>query len=221
MLNTDGLTPQQFHEATGIEDWRVLVGQACAYFRTKSFSKGVALVDEIGRLADAANHHPDVDLRYGGVTVRLRSHDVNGLSERDVALARQISAAARELDAPADPTAVQTLEVGIDAMVGPEVRPFWRAVLGYKDEDGELVDPRARGPLFWFQHMDEPRLQRNRIHIDVSVPHDQAESRVAAALAAGGHLMTDKYAPAWWVLADAEGNEACVCTWMGRDNLPD
>ncbi|WP_418607938.1 hypothetical protein [Georgenia sp. SUBG003] len=29
--------------------------------------------------------------------------------------------------------------------------------------------------------------------------------------------MTDVYAPAWWVLADAEGNEACVCTWQGRD----
>jgi 4a-hydroxytetrahydrobiopterin dehydratase len=49
------------------------------------------------------------------------------------------------------------------------------------------------------------------------VPHDQAEARVAAALAAGGHLVTDQYAPAWWVLADAEGNEACVATWMGRD----
>jgi 4a-hydroxytetrahydrobiopterin dehydratase len=65
--------------------------------------------------------------------------------------------------------------------------------------------------------MDAPRPQRNRIHLDVSVPHDQAEARVAAALAAGGHLVTDQYAPAWWVLADAEGNEACVATWMSRD----
>jgi 4a-hydroxytetrahydrobiopterin dehydratase len=219
MPNTDGISPQQFHEATGIEDWRVVVGNACTYFRTKSFSKGVALVDEIGKLADEANHHPDIDLRYGGVTVRLRSHDVDSLSERDVALARQISAAARELGVLADPTAVQTIEVAIDAMVSPDVRPFWRAVLGYKEEgDYELVDPRKRGPLFWFQQMDEPRPQRNRIHIDVSVAHDQAEARVAAAIAAGGHLMTDKFAPAWWVLADAEGNEACVSTWMGRDD---
>ena len=222
MANTDGISPQQFHEATGIEDWRVLVGQACAYFRTKSFSKGVALVDEIGRLADAADHHPDVDLRYGGVTIRLRSHDVDGLSERDVALARQISAAARQLGVSADPTAVQSIEVGIDVLVGSAVSPFWRAVLGYEEVgDSYIVDPRPVGPLFWFQQMDEPRPQRNRIHIDVSVPHDQAEARVAAAIAAGGHLVTDRYAPAWWVLADAEGNEACVCTWMGRDNLLD
>jgi 4a-hydroxytetrahydrobiopterin dehydratase len=62
-----------------------------------------------------------------------------------------------------------------------------------------------------------PRPQRNRIHIDVWVPHDQAEARIAAAIAAGGHLVTGEYAPAWWVLADAEGNEVDVATWMGRD----
>jgi 4a-hydroxytetrahydrobiopterin dehydratase len=69
----------------------------------------------------------------------------------------------------------------------------------------------------WFQQMDAPRPQRNRIHLDVWVPHDQAEARVAAALAAGGRLVTDQHAPSWWVLADAEGNEACVATWQSRD----
>ena len=85
-------------------------------FRTRSLSAGVALLDAIGRLADAANHHPDVDLRYAGVTVRLVSHDIDGLSERDVELARQISAVAHELDVDADPTAVQTVQVSIDAL---------------------------------------------------------------------------------------------------------
>ena len=144
---TERITPQQFHEAAGVEDWRVLFEGACAVFRTGSFAVGVALVDAIGRLADAANHHPDVDLRYTGVRVRLMTHDVDGLSERDVTLARQISAAARGLDAPADPTAVQTVQVAIDALVGPEVMPFWRAVLGYREMgDEDLVDPRGRGP---------------------------------------------------------------------------
>ena len=91
-------------------------------------------------------------------------------------------------------------------------------MLGYRQVgDEDLLDPRSYGPPFWFQQMDAPRPQRNRIHIDVWVPHDQAEARVAAAIAAGGHLVTDQHAPAWWVLADAEGNEACVATWMGRD----
>jgi len=191
---------------------------AYAHFRTGSFAAGVALVDAIGRLADAANHHPDVDLRYRGVTVRLVSHDVEGLSERDVELARQISAAARELDVPADPAAVQVVQVTIDALVGPEVMPFWRAVLGYREMgDEDLVDPQGRGPSLWFQDMDAPRPQRNRLHVDVFVPHDQAEARVAAALAAGGRLVSDEHAPSWWTLADAEGNEVDVASWLGRD----
>ena len=78
-------------------------GVACAYFATGSFRAGVALVDAIGALADAANHHPDVDLRYPSVVVWLSTHDVGGLSSRDVELARQISAAARELGVTADP----------------------------------------------------------------------------------------------------------------------
>ena len=49
------------------------------------------------------------------------------------------------------------------------------------------------------------------------VPHDQAEAGVAAAIAAGGRLVTDEHAPSWWVLADTEGNEVCVATWMSRD----
>jgi 4a-hydroxytetrahydrobiopterin dehydratase len=215
---TEKIAPRQFHEASGIEDWRVVFEGACAHFRTKSFAVGVTLVDEIGRLADAANHHPDVDLRYSGVTVRLVTHDVDGLSEHDVTLAQQISAAARELGVTADPTRVQTVQVAIDRLVGADVQPFWRAVLGYQEMgDEDLVDPQGRGPSIWFQQMDEPRTARNRIHVDVSVPHDQAEARVAAAIAAGGHLVSDRNAPAWWTLADAEGNEADVATWMGRD----
>ena len=141
-----------------------------------------------------------------------------GLSQRDVELAREISAAARALNVPADPTAVQAVQVTIDALVRPEVMPFWQAVLGYRElGDEDLADPHGSGPSFWFQQMDAPRPQRNRIHVDVSVPHDQAQARVAAAIAAGGHLVSYEHAPAWWTLADAEGNEADVATWMGRD----
>ncbi|MDX6200051.1 MAG: 4a-hydroxytetrahydrobiopterin dehydratase [Actinomycetota bacterium] len=105
---TDGISAEQFLEAEGVEDWRVLPsGEVAAYFATGKFAAGVTLIDEVGRLADEANHHPDVDLRYKGVTVRLSSHDLGGLSERDVALARAISAAARELGVAAEPSAVQ------------------------------------------------------------------------------------------------------------------
>ena len=119
--------------------------------------------------------------------------------------------------------AVQVLEIGIDALDAAAIRPFWQAVLGYVDEPGRsgpwdgLIDPLGQGPAVWFQEMDAPRPQRNRIHFDVSVPHDEAEPRIRAALAAGGKLLSDAEAPAFWVLADAEGNEACITTWQGRD----
>ena len=210
---SETITPRRFHEF----DWRVVRNDACAYFRTGSFAAGVAFVDAIGRLADATDHHPDVDLRSEGVTVRLRT-DSGRLGEREVALAQQISAAARELDVLVDPTSLQIVQIAIDALVIPDVMPFWRAVLGYREVDDEdLIDLLFQGPPVWFQQMDAPRPQRNRIHIDVYVPHDQAEARVAAAIAAGGHMVNDENAPGWWTLADAEGNEVDVAPWPDRD----
>ncbi len=166
------VSPQQFHEADGVEDWRVLGEGACAYFRTGPFAASARLVHAISEQADLEDYHPDVDLRYGGVIVRLITirHDYYGLSERDIELAQRISVVARELGVPADPTAVQTIQVTMDALVGPAVMPFWRAVLGYRDRGDspeDLIDPHGRGPSFWFQQMDAPRPQRNRIHIDV------------------------------------------------------
>ena len=214
---TERISSRAFHECEGVDDWRVLYGRAHAYFRTGSFARGVELVTAIGAVADAADHHPDIDLRYAGLTVRLVTHDVGGLSMKDVELARAISAAARRLGIEADPTRVQHVDLAIDALVRADVMPFWRAVLGYEfDGDQDVRDPQGRGPSLYFQQMDVARPERSTIHVDIAVPHDQAEQRVAAALAAGGRLVTDEYAPMWWVLADAEGNEACVATWVGR-----
>jgi 4a-hydroxytetrahydrobiopterin dehydratase len=168
-------------------------------------------------VAEAADHHPDVDLRIEGVTVRLKSFDVGWLTERDVRMATKISALAREQGLKADPAAVQEVNLTIDALSRPEIMPFWRAVLGYEQVGGEdLVDRHRHGPTIWYQDMDEARPQRNRIHVDVAVPHDQAEARIAAAIAAGGRLVSDEHAPMWWTLSDPEGNEVDVCTWMGR-----
>ncbi|HJQ00802.1 MAG TPA: VOC family protein [Jatrophihabitans sp.] len=214
---TDRITAQQFHEAAGVEDWRVLNLAAYAHFATGRFATGLALVNAIGELAEAANHHPDLNLQYRNVLVRLSSHDVHGLSERDVELARRISAAARELGVAADPSSLQWINLTIDALVGAEVQPFWRALLGYREDGPEdLIDPHGRGPDLWFQQLDATHSHRNRMHLDVAVPHDHAQARVDAAIAAGGRLVSDQRAPSWWVLADPEGNEACVATWMNR-----
>lgn len=221
---TDKLPDAIVTERVDQRHWRVLLGRLHATFATGSFADGLVLVERIAALADEANHHPDVELRYPSVHVSLVSHDAGGLTERDVDLAGRISDLADELAVEADTSAPQSLEVAIDALDIPAVRPFWKAVLAYDDEPGEgdgaanaLVDPAGIGPPFWFQQMDSPRPQRNRLHIDVTVPHDVAQARVAAALAAGGSLVSDTRAPAFWVLADPEGNEACVCTWQARD----
>jgi hypothetical protein len=73
------------------------------------------------------------------------------------------------------------------------------------------------GAYVWFQQMSGSRPQRNRVHFDLTVGEDEAELRVAAVLAAGGRLVSDAQARAYWVLADPEGNEVCICTWQDRD----
>jgi 4a-hydroxytetrahydrobiopterin dehydratase len=123
---TEWITHGLFHDAAGVEDWRVLYDGAHAHFRTGSFAVGVALVDAIGKVA--ADRHPDVDLRSEGVSVGLTTREVDGLTERDVEVARQISAVARELGVAADPGAVQVVEVAVRALVIADVQPFWGAV---------------------------------------------------------------------------------------------
>ena len=138
-------------------------------------------------------------------------------TEEDLVLAERITAAARELGVSTDLSGLQTVQVAIDALVIPEVLPFWQAVLGYRQvAEADLLDPRLAGPPFWFQQMDAPRPQRNRIHIDVYVSRDEAEARVAAGLAAGGRIVRDE-SPEWWTLADPEGNEVDIAPWPDLD----
>ncbi|MFH7340093.1 VOC family protein [Streptomyces sp. KHY 26] len=209
------IRPQQFHEAAGVEDWRVVGEGACAYFRSGSFAVGARFVQAIGEMPGIEAGHVDVDVRQEGVTVRLITitDDSYGLTGHHVDTVRRISAVARTLGMPADPSGVQTVQVTIDALARPEVVAFWRALLGYeaRAHSGEdLVDPRRRGAPFHFQRMDAPRPQRSRVHVDAWVPYDQAEARIAAALAAGGRLVNDADASSNRVPADPEGNEACV-----------
>jgi 4a-hydroxytetrahydrobiopterin dehydratase len=207
----------QFSAEEGLQDWRVLWWQAFGLFRTGDFATGLRLVNEIGRLAEAADHHPDLNFRYGVLEVRLATHDTMSLTTADVELCRAISAAAADLGVAADPAAIRTWEFALDAVDVDAVRRFWAAVLGYDlVGDTDIADPIGLYPPVYVQQMAEMREGRNRIHIDLGVPHDVAESRVAAAVRAGGRVVNDTFAPAWWTLADPEGNEVDVATWQGR-----
>jgi 4a-hydroxytetrahydrobiopterin dehydratase len=208
--------------------WRYVLGE----FRTEVETGSLPLAADVAARAAAepgAEGHLRMDVRSDRVIFALQNAAVAWVTDEDVELARRISAVAEEFRLTTRGgvgerwRSVQGLEIGIDAMDAAAIRPFWKAVLGYADEHansgptGALVDPLGEGPAIWFQQMDAPRPQRNRIHLDVSVPHDEAEARIRATLAAGGRLTYDAEAPAFWVLADAEGNEACITTWQGRD----
>lgn len=206
--------------AEGLDDWRFFLMRLHARFETGSFVKGLELVTRITEAAEDANHHPDVVLTYPHVDVDLHSHDVHGVTSRDIALARRITAIAAELGIASAPRDVSTLELALDVPDAEEVKPFWRTVLGYTDHHDwpEVMDPAGRNNTLWFQKAPDASGEvQQRFHLDIVVPREVAEERVQAALEAGGRLVTEEHVPAFWVLADAHGNKVCVCTADGRE----
>ncbi|MCW2550534.1 MAG: 4a-hydroxytetrahydrobiopterin dehydratase [Mycobacterium sp.] len=223
------LRRQQISEVVDPLGWRLVLGVAVTHVAVPSLTAAADAASIVVSAAGAdGDGHLSVDLHADRIVLRLHTTTVGSVTEHDLGLAHRVTEAltARGLRAtPGEGVVVpQTIEIAIDALDIPLIRPFWQAVTGYVDEpgppdlpDGALLDPLRRGPAIWFQQMDAPRPQRNRIHLDVDVAPEQAMPRIDAALAAGGTLLSDDAAPAFWVLADPEGNEVCVCTWQGRD----
>jgi 4a-hydroxytetrahydrobiopterin dehydratase len=204
--------------SAALPTWRYLLGRMHLSVATGDFATALVLVDRVGAVAQAHGHHPEIDLRWGLVHMATGSHDAGGVTGRDVRLGKAVDAVVQELGLTAQPLRSVEIEIAIDALDHDAIRPFWAAVLDRPDTGGtELVDPDRVGPTVWFQSMDQSRPQRNRIHLDVTVSHDEAPGRLARALAAGGQLVSDTHAPSFWVLSDIEGNEACLCTWQSRD----
>jgi hypothetical protein len=180
---------------------------------------GRRFVAAVAEVAEAVGQFPDVDLRPEGVTIRTFSRRDGALGEGDVELARGVSARAADLGVRADPSQVQVVGIAIAQDTGADVRPFWAAVLGY-DYLGEedAVDPHRRNPHLWFHELEPPKPGRGRMHIDVGVPADQAEARVAAAVAAGGRLVDDSHAPDWWTLASPENHGVDIAAWSDLED---
>jgi pterin-4a-carbinolamine dehydratase len=213
-------TARAFHDAAGVEDWRVLFSGAHAYFRVRSFAEGARFLAAIADVAEAVGHFPDVDVRPEGVTVRTASGEYGALSPRDVELTRGISAEARKLGLEADPSQVQVVAIAVAQDADSDVGPFWAAALGYRSlgPNEDVIDRHRRNPQVSFQGLKPPRPGRGRTHIDVSVPADQAEARVAAALEAGGRLADASHAPNWWTLASPENHKVDIAAWPDFDD---
>jgi len=204
------LTEAQVEEA-GLVDWRVIGRNLLTRLRTGNFATGLRLVNLIGEAAEAANHHPDLDLRYPHLNIRLTSHDAGGLTNRDIDLAQKISHLAAEAGVSAEPWAVEVIELALDTPDYERIKPFWRAIMGYRDNPDladEVRNDDADYPPIWFQRSgsDEPR---QRFHIDVRVPKEMSKPRIDATVAAGGKIVDEQ--ATFVVLEDADGNRACVC----------
>ncbi|HEX4976799.1 MAG TPA: 4a-hydroxytetrahydrobiopterin dehydratase [Nocardioides sp.] len=217
-MGTRRLTGPEIADA-GLAGWTFLGTHLATRLRTGDFATGLALVEEIGAAAEEADHHPDLDLRYGHLDVRLTSHDSGGVTQRDVALARRVTELAAGRGVSPESADVSRIDLALDTPDRSRVLPFWSAALamaggGHVPED-ELRDPAGAHPAVWFQDSgdEEPR---QRWHLDVWVDPAQVQGRLDAALAAGGELVSDTEAPSFWVLADPDGNKVCLCTWQER-----
>ena len=204
-----------------LPDWRMLIDRLHASFDTGDFVTAVRLVDAIARAAEAMGHHPDLDLAYGRLDVRLVSHDVGGVTSRDVVLARTISDLALAAGVTSHPERTSVLELGLDTADEAEIRPFWAALLDYETVEAwgeiQIRDVTGRRATIWFQPSEPHDVPRQRWHLDLRIPPEVVEDRIAAAIEAGGELVDATAAPAFWVLADPQGNRACLTTWRGRE----
>ncbi len=206
--------------AADLTDWRKLAQALHARYRIADFPAGAAFVASVAQAAEAAGHHPDLTLTYGTVGVTLSTHEAGRwVTEKDIDLARTISRLAAEHGLTPDPAAVLQVELGLDAAAGGRLGPFWSAVLtGSADHvvHGEVLEPSGQAPSIWFQDTEEHTEPRQRWHLDVWVAPEAAQGRIDAALAAGGVLVDDGAAPSFVVLADPDGNRACICTSLAR-----
>jgi len=209
-----GELDHQLADLPGVD--RDRAGAIALAVRAPSFPDAVQLIGLVGQEAEAMDHHPDVDLRWRTVTFTFSTHSAGGVTELDVELAHRVLELAAQVGATTLP-APERVEIALDVTDADAVRPFWLAGLGYQplpSEAGglELQDRSGRGPVLWFQHMDPPRTGRGRFHLDVYVADvASARHRVQACLEAGGRLVGTEHVPSWWVLADREGNELCIC----------
>jgi 4a-hydroxytetrahydrobiopterin dehydratase len=189
----------------------VLHGGAMAVFRVPSLAEAARLAQAVARISglDGAL----MTLADDRLTVRL-TRGVFQLEERHIELARAVSAAAREHRATADRTLAHEVQFAIAAQPDAIDVGFWRAVLGYAElAEDNAVDALGHGSTVWMQSLDPAKPLRHAMHVDVSVPREQAEQRLAAALAAGGRVVDDSNAPSAWILADRAGNRVCIAAW--------
>ena len=211
---SDWISPAAFHRAPDVSDWRVTSGGPQAVFTSTSLAQAAALVAPVTAAAEEFGVLPDIDVRPEGVIVRIPGDNPVAIPTAAIAFATAVSAAATNLGLTANPSLVQTIGVYVAEYSRADVRPFFTAALGYDDLwDSDAIDPLRRGPQLAFNPISGDSPARGRSHFDVYVPADQAKARVDAALAAGGRLVDDTHAPAWWTIASPDNHGIDIASW--------
>jgi 4a-hydroxytetrahydrobiopterin dehydratase len=217
--------------AADLADWRKLGQGLHARFTTDGFAAGARFVSLVSEAGQDAGHHPEVRMADVFVDMKMISHDaiyrddegtehqVSWVTQQDIDLARRVSQIAADLGMPARVDEITSVELALDTADPAKLAPMWAALLtggdeaiGFGSTGDDVRDVTGRVPILWFQDTDAHETPRQRFHLDVWVPHDLADKRIAAAVAAGGTIVDDSQAPAYVVIADPEGNKACVCT---------
>ena len=208
------ITPAEFHRRDGVADWRVTGSGPQAVFAATSLEQAARLVAPVVVAAESFGVLPDIDVRPEAVVVRIPDRGDDGIPASAVDFAASVSRAAAELQLAPEPSRVQSVGIYVAQHSQADARPFFVAALGYEAlGDTDAVDPLRRGPQLAFNPITGDAPARGRTHFDVFVPADEARQRVDAALAAGGRLVDDSYAPAWWSLASPENHGVDIASW--------
>jgi 4a-hydroxytetrahydrobiopterin dehydratase len=152
--------------------------------------------------------------------VRTFTDPIGALSSVDITLARRVSEVAADMGLESDPSQLTMVNLAVAHDPGTPVREFRAAALGYEEHDGDAIDPNRRNPLAAFHPFEAPRPGRGRLHIDVSVPAEEADRRVEAAIAAGGRLVEEhSRPPLWWTLRSPDNHGIDIAAWPDSENF--
>jgi len=225
----DILRGEQIADAK-LTDWRKLAQGLHARYLVDGFSAGVRFVAAVAESGDALGHHPRASIGTGHVDLELVTDDaiyrndegteyvIEWVTRQDVDLARRITEIAATQGIQADPASVSEIELGLDTADSATIAPVWAALLtgnaeaqGHGSPSDEIRDASGRVPNLWFGDADQGDATRQRFHVEVYVPREVAEQRIAAVVAAGGTVVDDSEAPSLTVIADQDGNRGVLC----------
>lgn len=208
------ISAARFREAPGVSDWRVMATGPVVVYAAESLAQAASLVGAVVVAAESLSVLPDVDVRPEAVVVRVPHRSWDGIPAAAAEFAAAVSRSAAELGLVPDPARAQSVGVYVAEHSQTNTRPFFLAALGYEEfGDTDAVDPLRAGPPLAFNPISGDAPGRGRTHFDVYVPADQARKRVDAALAAGGRLVDDTHAPAWWSLASPDNHGVDIASW--------